>query len=417
MPTNVSFDRDERVYPQLEASFGIIPNSGGAATVGNANCARHISVELMCDETDIVREDKTGDRTQTASGIGRYLASWRANASLVSNGVAGVAPDWDPLFQCVFLTAPTLTASGSATVASCTTGSNYQVTFSAAHGMANYDAIWIPPSAAGAPWGAFVITVVSSTVVTLIGANSTVAISVSTIASRKCVAYALSDQPSKSMSLWRFTTPASLRQEVALGCVADSFGVSAGGNEGVKWTASGPAKWKLDSKSFADSIPDTDQKGGLTAFPTEPSAPVTNGTIQPAFMGYLVVNGVALPKVRSWNFTHTASIGLPQEYIGTRYGQTPEAGMRNTALDIVLDDDDAASSQALYELAQAKTAVDVIGVIGNLSAGNTFVFIFRGVQLKMPATESTGNKFARHYTGIAHGSGVATLDEVKMAIV
>lgn len=417
MPTNVSYDRDERCYIQAETSFGIVPNASGTATLAGSNAARHISMELMSDVTDLVREDKTGDRTRTPSALGRFLATWKAAASLVSNGTAGVAPDWDAVWAAVFGNPSALTAAGTATVSTCSTGANYQVTFTAAHGMTSYDGIWIPASAVGAPWGGFVVQVISATVVQLLGVNSAVAITATTIASRKCAAYTLGNLASKSFDFWRFVTPSTLRQEVAIGCVVSTFGVSAGGNENAKWSANGAAKWKLDSLSYADSIPDADQKGGLTSFPAEPGSPVTNGTPIPSFMGYIAMNGVPFPKVRSWGVNHQAGFDLPQEYIGTRYGQTPDAGDRVTTIDILLDDDDATGSQQLYELAQAKTTFDFIGVIGNLTQGNTFIYFLRGVQLNMPSTETTGRKFTRHYTGTAHGSGVATLDELKMIIV
>ncbi|HXJ41096.1 MAG TPA: hypothetical protein VNH18_17570 [Bryobacteraceae bacterium] len=414
MPTAVSFERNERVYVQGESAFGIIPNAAGVATLAAANAMRHIDVSLTPDETMIVREDKTGDRTETAGEVGRYMGNFSLKQTHATNGTPGTACDANPVLESLFCAANTV-RTGTTSVSACTTGAAYSVTTVAPHTWLSGQVVWVPKTAAGAPWGAFVITVTGASAFILIGANSAVSITAATAIARANVEYTLGNLAAKSFDLWRFRTPATIRQEVGIGCLTASAKWDAGGDEGQKVDFSGPCKWITDNLSLANGVTDSDQNAGLTTFPVEPTSPVTNGTLMASFLGYAVINGVAQAKLRSWSISHNSGLALPQEYIGTRYGNEPEAGMRSTLVDFVIDDDDLAGSQLIYQAAQAATRIDCVFVTGNQTQGNTAVFYVRGVQLKMPKTTAGGQKFTRSYSQCkAHGSGVATLDELKL---
>ncbi|MFN3323417.1 MAG: phage tail tube protein [Bryobacteraceae bacterium] len=98
----VSFSRNERIYLQKEAAFGVIPNTGGTASVSGSNCCRHIKASLMPDVALLVRPDKTGSRTATAGVAGRKTGRWSVEMSLAASGAAGVVPDCDPILAALF---------------------------------------------------------------------------------------------------------------------------------------------------------------------------------------------------------------------------------------------------------------------------------------------------------------------------
>jgi hypothetical protein len=111
-----AFNRNERIYLQNEATYGIIPNTSGAATLTGANCCRHIKCVLTPKEDMLVREDKTGSRTTTPGTAGKRTGStWSIEASMAASGTPGVAPDCDPALQSLFGSAPTIVPGVSVT--------------------------------------------------------------------------------------------------------------------------------------------------------------------------------------------------------------------------------------------------------------------------------------------------------------
>jgi hypothetical protein len=110
-----ALSRLERLYLQLESTFGTIPNSSGTATLAGSNACRLVKGTFMPQVALIKRPDKTGTRSQLVGVLGRKYASWTIDMSLAPNGAAGVAPDCDPLLQGVFGQAPTVVSSTSVT--------------------------------------------------------------------------------------------------------------------------------------------------------------------------------------------------------------------------------------------------------------------------------------------------------------
>lgn len=109
--------RNERVYLQLESSFGTIPNSSGSATVANGDACRFISSQLDFDPELLQRPDKTGSLGQTAGIAGRGIGNWSLSMSLAGSGTAGTAPDCDAILQCAFGKAAAVSAGTSVTYA------------------------------------------------------------------------------------------------------------------------------------------------------------------------------------------------------------------------------------------------------------------------------------------------------------
>jgi len=106
---NLALSRLERVYMVDQPTFGTIP------TFGNSNAVRSIKTDLSNDIALLVRRDKTGSRTATLGVKGRSSGKWSYEGSLAPSGVAGTAPDFEPLLKAIFGQAPTVVASTSRT--------------------------------------------------------------------------------------------------------------------------------------------------------------------------------------------------------------------------------------------------------------------------------------------------------------
>jgi hypothetical protein len=105
--------RNERLYLQNEASYGVVPNSSGAATVAGSNYCAHIGFQMTPRVGMIVRPSKTGSRTVRSGQGGRRAGSWNGNFEMLAGSAAGVAPDCDPILRAIFGAAPTINAGTS----------------------------------------------------------------------------------------------------------------------------------------------------------------------------------------------------------------------------------------------------------------------------------------------------------------
>jgi hypothetical protein len=98
---NFTNTRIQRLYVQPEATWGIIPNVAGVASLAGSNCCRMSSLAINQTQQEIVRSDKTGSLGFTMGVLGRRQATWSTKMSLAPNGAAGVKPDMDPFLAAV----------------------------------------------------------------------------------------------------------------------------------------------------------------------------------------------------------------------------------------------------------------------------------------------------------------------------
>ena len=334
-----SFSRNERIYLQTETTFGVIPNTGGTATLSGADACRHIRASLVPEVELLVRPDKTGTRTATPGVAGRRSGRWSVEMSLAASGTAGVVPDCDPILVALFGQAATIQSGVSVT-------------------------------------------------------------------------YNLADTV-RSFTLWRFRTPSSVMQQVAFGCVVNEATFRLGENVAT-WSASGECKWVLDSVNFAST--DSEGRGGLTAFPSEPSNPVTNGNSIAGFTGSITFDGVALASIREATLRIVTGNAVVRDTFGKYYGDTVEGDLRNVTLAFSLYDNDETGPANLYQKAISKTPVDVIIEIGTVAA-NRWRFTVKGVQLVAPELNDDQRRWVATFgESAAHGSSLTALDEISLRI-
>lgn len=333
-----SLSRQHRLYLQNEASFGVIPNTTGTATVAGSNACKFQKAQFSPNVATLVPPDKTGTRTVPRGAPGRRNSSWEIGGSLIPNGVAGVVPDFDPLFRSSFGQAPVISAGTS-------------------------------------------------------------------------VAYNLSDSV-LSFTAFGFRKPASVRQAVAFGCVVDKVEFSIG-QDIASFTANGSCLWVADSVNFSglDSV----GKGGLTAFPTEPASPVTNGTIIPGFTGQATFDGNVMATIASAKVSLGISNSLETAF-GQFYSTIPGGDVRNIGIEFDLYDDDSTGASNLYTKALSKAAINISLQIGTV-AGSIVTLNLNGVQLAAPTLDDGQRRWvAKFGASRATGSSASgsTADEVSL---
>ena len=348
-----AISRLERIYLQVQTAYGTIPNAAGVASVGNANACRFIKAVLDNDVATIKRTDKTGSRSATAGQAGRKFAKWSVEQSLAPNGVAGTIPDCDPILQGLFGQA------GSVTTA--TVGNGF-------------------------PAGTDVLS----------GAA--------------CVKYALSDNIIP-FALWSFRQPSTVDQRVAFGCGVDRTSFQLGQEGLATWSAEGEAKWVLSSNQYA--VASDEMKGSLSAFPTEPSAPVTNGGGIVGFTGKALVNAVAMATIRSANVSIGPGNQQVKDTFGSWHPSELEGDERAVSTSFSLYEDDTAAFKTLIEVAQNKTAITNVYQLGTIP-GSMVVIEVKGIQLVAPSREEQRRFICNFPDSPASGSSLSAKDEVTI---
>jgi len=425
--SNVSFSRLERAYVQAQPVFGTIPNTSGTATVGNSNAMRFIRMELQNDVALLERPDKTGTRSQEGMVGGRKIGRWSIELSTVGNGTAGVVTDADPIFQAVFGQSATIGA-GTASISSSTDAT--PIVLSVTHGITigTFSVVSIAGHTTNTNANGVYLGYASATgTLTLVGSTGTGngAGASGTLSKVNC-AYNFVDTINY-FTLWSFRTPATLDQRVGNTCVVTecSFALN---QDVATWSANGDCLWVARSSDFSNY--DVYQKGGLSSFPTEPTTPVTNGTIIPGFTGRFVAgqsvgttsatlfagNAYQFPTIRNVSIRVQTQNMLVRDTFGSYYATTYEGDVRNITVSFNVYDDDSTQVQQLKSWGDSKTPVDFVINLGT-NVGNTFVFYMKNVYLASHVLGDGQLRFDAAYADSrATTSNLAVRDEFQMTV-
>jgi hypothetical protein len=226
------------------------------------------------------------------------------------------------------------------------------------------------------------------------------------------VAYSLADN-SPSNTIWDFNTPSTMTERLALGCICSKAKFDIGVDEpAVEF--SGPGEAILDTDIFATA--DTISKGGLTAYPAEPSTPVTNGTPPPGFTGVITLGASAFSTFRSGSITVDVDRELPMDGFNSYYGLAPAAGLRNITADWSMYDDDSAVLSALKVSAYNGTGVTLVFQIGTV-AGSIWTFTLKNVLLSKPTYDYSGKRRVIAFSGCrAHDTTIGAKDAFGLVL-
>ena len=406
--SNPAYTRLEHFYCQVETTFGQIPNTGGTATLANGNFCRHIKFAPKPNTKVIERPDKTGSRGRPSGRAGRKDATWSLEWSAAMNGVAGVAPDSDPLFQIAMGQAgAAMTAGTTGTVSAATSAT--PVVASIANTLSAGDVVNVLNSSSQYV-GTFLVgaTGLTSGAVPLVGsvAAQSAAINGGTI-SRLGYRYKLSDS-TLSGSLWSFRQPSTIDQRVVSGAVCQEYQAKIGADVATL-SAQGEGLWCLSSNQF--SVADATQKSGLTAFPTEPVAPVSNGDFITGFTGLIAVGNQVLPTIQSADIRAGFKNQLVKDTFGTFYPTGTEGDVRDCGISLKMYEDDSAAYAAVIALAQARTPVTILLVMGT-TPGSILVHVLNNVQLTPPDSEEAIRYISSFPESMAHETALGSHDEL-----
>ena len=403
---NFANSRNERAYAQIEATYGIVPNTAGTATVGNNNCFRFQKFDFSNDVALIERSDKTGSRSAPIGTRGRsQVRDWNLSLTNAPNGVAGVAPDFDALMQMTFGQAGTA-LSGTATVTAASNATPIVIT--ATNTFAAGDLVFISGVTGNtAANGLWQISAVSGSAFTLVGSVGNAAYVSGGTASKVGYKYGFTDSI-LSGSLWSFRTPTTVDQTVMHGSVVSGARFEFGGDEALI-TFRGQGQWALKSNQF--SVADLTQKGGLTTFPTEPSAPVTNGTTIAGFTGYFMAAGTVLGTIQRGVVDIETGNQLITDNFGSYYPFCTQGDVRRVSLDFSCYEDDSTAWTNLITAAESKTPIQIVLVQGTAS-GSICAQVINNVQLATPRREENLRFLGNFQGSMAHATTLLTKDEI-----
>lgn len=426
---NYSFSRLERAYLQQQPTFGTIPNSAGTASVGNSNACRFIRMELQNEVALLERPDKTGTRSMEGMTGGRKMGRWSIEMSLTANGTPGTAPDCDPIFTAIFGQTAAV-GSGTTSITSSTDATPIVVTCSGSHGITSgaFEVVSLSGHTtntnANGVWLAYAPSVSTLTLVGSAG-NGSGAGSSGTV-SRVKLTYTFIDDISQ-FTLWSFRTPSTLDQRVGNTCVVTEATFNF--NQDVAtWQANGDCFWVLRSKDYANA--DVYQKGGLGVFPSEPSSPVTNGSIIPGFTGRFVAwqsvatigavtfstTAATFPTIRNATVRVQTNNLLVRDTFGSYYPTFTEGDVRNITLSFNIYDDDSVQVNTLKSWGDSKLPVDFIVNLGTVS-GSIFVFWMKNVYLSSHVLGDGQLRFDAAYSEArATTTNLAVRDEFTLIV-
>lgn len=419
--------RAERVYLQAETAFGTIPNSGGTATLAGTNACRHTRVTMTPSIPLMNRRDKTGSLSMTAGIKGRIYGTWEIEMDLTANGAAGTAPDCGVLLNSAFGVAPT--SSPTVTITGATaTGSVLVCTVSAIPASMQSGQSWVITNVVGAgitSGNTYVIEVLSPTTFSVVGVTASSSYTtVTATAAITGIVYNLSDA-NYSFDMWSFrnisgATTTNLEQRVAVSCVTTELSVAFGA-EFATLTARGDCLCILDDLYYSSAS--AAEQGGLSAFPAEPSAPVTNGYPSPGFIGVAQFQTGSSPIVYSAIpeiMTGTITLQTGRKLIRDTFGSYTPTGIENAErlVTVAIDsnDTDSAVLAAMKLASKLKTAQGYFIQIGQV-AGSIFQFSAANLYLNPPSIEDSNIRFRDRFAASpSFASTYTSKDELSLVV-
>ncbi len=213
-------------------------------------------------------------------------------------------------------------------------------------------------------------------------------------------------------TMWSYRSPSTLDQRLAHTCVVQEATFNLG-QDVATWNCSGEGLFVIGSINFAGY--DTIQKGGLSAFPTEPT-PTTNGGIIAGFTGVATLDGNVIATIRTATLRIQTENMLVKDTFGSYYPTLTEGGERTITTSFSLYDDDSASVNGLKDASDRKTPIDITYQIGTV-AGNIWTFNLKNVQLAPFNLNDNQLRFAADFgDSRAYSTSLTSGDELTLVI-
>lgn len=410
LPYNTIAVRAERAYLTKETTFGTY------VTPSNSSACRHVRMTLTPSIPLMNRRDKTGSLSVTAGIKGRIAGTFEIEMDLVGNGTAGNKPDCDLLIAAAMgqdgVTSPTVAITVAAYASSVLT-----LTVGTTAGMQSGQT-WFITGITGTAFvaGNFAVTVIDAThfSIALAGGSGSYTVS-SASATITGILYTVSDA-GYSFDMWSFrningSTTTNLEQRVAGSCIITDLSISFGGDFATL-TARGDCLCILDSVYFSSSS--TAEKGGLGSFPTEPSAPITNGYPAPGFTGAITVDAQAVAEIKTGSVSIRTGRHLIRDSFGSYTATGIEATERLVTISLDMDDTDSAALANMKIKSKTKAPIAYSIQMGTV-AGNIFTVSAANLILNPPAITEGQIRYRSSFSGgQSYASTYTSKDELAL---
>lgn len=332
---------NERIYCALESSYGVIPAIAGEDRIP----ALKLKARQVPEQT--TRKDKTGSRTFAGMpNRTRQTTTFEVATLLTQWDNTSTAPAYGPLFQCAMGGTPVIWVGG--TVASVTGGT--QIAFSGAHGLSAGQAVTFSGEMR-------FVSAVQDTVTLFINApfNNT---PVNGSAMGPTINYSLAESL-PSASIFDYWDPSSAVQRIVEGAAMDRMKIKVNGDF-QEFAFSGPARDLVDSASFASG------EGGLSQFPTEPTAANFDYTIVPGHLGevWMGISPAEFMTITAAELTLENNIDLRVKEFGSDFARCIAAAERAVTLDFSLFEIADAQTPGLYQAARQRSPISVMLQLG-----------------------------------------------------
>ncbi len=409
MPNRVS-NIEQLLYLEKQAVSSIINNTAGTADVAAADAARISSLSVDNERQQIDTANKVGGRSQDVSVLGRRTAPFEIAADLNPSGTAGTDPDLSVVISSAFGADPT---NGSGTVSvtgAVDNGSGLVRVTATAHGLTTGDVVGISgvvgTTEANGGWR---VIVVDANDIDLDGSVFVNAYTSDGTVNKANTKWILADafQP---MTLWDFVGLATAEQKVAVNCIPAELTFELG-NDVLTMTATGSGGWALSSDGFAAA--DTEEKAGLTSYPSEPASPVLTGGIITGFIGYCGVDGQNVAEIASATLTFGTGIQIDEQDWNNLLPDGHEADRRRVTLSITIKDSDTTAGKNFKAKALSGTGMAVWLRSGDV-VGSMFAWYMPNVQFTPPKRQDGDLSMDTVFEGVARSSAVGVKDELGM---
>jgi hypothetical protein len=211
-------------------------------------------------------------------------------------------------------------------------------------------------------------------------------------------------------TLWDFVGLATGEQQAGINCIPGEISWELG-NDVLTMSLSGTGGWSLPSWRFAAAS--TEEKAGLTSFPSEPASPVLTGGIITGFIGYVVVDGQNIAEILRATLTFTTGIQMDEQDWNNLLPDGHEADRRRVSLSLTLKDSDTAAGDNFKGKALDGTGVGVWLRSGDV-VGSMFGWYMPNVQFTPHNRQDGDLSMDSVYEGVARSSAVGVKDELGM---
>lgn len=216
------------------------------------------------------------------------------------------------------------------------------------------------------------------------------------------------------VSLWSFRQPSALDQRVMHSAVVQEATFNLGQDGAATWSCQGEGAAMLTSNGFSSA--DATTKGGLSAFPSEPGSPVTNGGIIAGFTGLVQVEGSTIATIRTATVRLQTQNMLVKDTFGSYYPVLTEGGERTVQTAFSLYDSDDASTENIKQASYDKVPVEIVYQVGTV-AGNIWTFTLNNVQLTTYELNDQQLRFSVDMSeSRSYSTDLTSLDELTLVI-